>query len=161
MAGNKAKVSQKSKGRSRMSNGHILPASVDLRSKYARRLRDLLALHLSDMAGTASESEKSILRRGCVLSIACEHLEAKFAKRGHAEPHELLLYQRTANSARRMFESIGLERRMRTVQSFGNLLREDAERQQIIDAEVSERKRAEFEARQREQKQPQQVEDSA
>ena len=79
-------------------------------------------------------------------------IEERFAIAGEATLNELEVYQRCSNTAARLLKTVGLQRRMKTVQSFGNLLREDAERQQIIDAEASERKRVEFEARQREQR---------
>jgi hypothetical protein len=152
MAGSKAKALSKPKARARMSNGHALPRTVDQRTLWARRFRDLLALHLGDMADTASEGEKAIIRRACTLMVELERLEERFAIAGEATLNELEVYQRCSNTAARLLKTVGLQRRMKTVQSFGNLLREDAERQQIIDAEASERKRVEFEARQREQR---------
>jgi hypothetical protein len=112
----KRQVLSKPKARSRMSNGSVLPRGVDQRTLWARRLRDLLALHLGgDMANTASEAEKQILRRAVVITISLEQMEEKFALRGHALPNELELYQRLSNSARRLFEAVGLQRRSRDV----------------------------------------------
>jgi hypothetical protein len=157
MSESKCQVLSKSKARSRLSNGHVLPRSVDLRGQWARRLRDLLAIHLgSDLADSASESEKCIVRRAVVLTIACEQMDETFALRGHAEPSELELYQRLANSARRLFEAVGLQKRMKTVRSFGQLLAADAEQQQRADSERSEQKRQAFEQRQRHERQQQQ-----
>ena len=61
---------QKSKGRSRMSNGSAVLPGVDGRSTWARRLRDLISLHLSDLGGgdAVSEAERSILRRAATLN---------------------------------------------------------------------------------------------
>jgi hypothetical protein len=52
--------------RSRATNGKSLFAEGgDMRGPWARRLRDVLGLHLSDLGGldAASEAERSILRR--------------------------------------------------------------------------------------------------
>jgi len=130
-----------------MSNGHALPRTVDQRTLWARRFRDLLALHLGDMADTASEGEKAIIRRACTLMVELERLEERFAIAGEATLNELEVYQRCSNTAARLLKTVGLQRRMKTVQSFGNLLREDAERQQITmrkhqNASVSNSKRA-------------------
>jgi hypothetical protein len=137
MSESKRQVLSKCKARSRLSNGHVLPRSVDLRSQWARRLRDLLALHLgSDLADSASESEKAIIRRACVLTIACEQMDETFALRGYAEPSELELYQRLANSARRLFEAVGLQRRAKDVTpTLGDIIRADQERERQRHAE--------------------------
>src|ERR1035437_6070752 len=103
--------------RSRISNGsHILPG-VDGRSTWARRLRDLIALHLSDLGGddAVSEAERSIIRRVAALTVELERMEAVFAVAGEASPEQIDLYQRTANSLRRLLEAVGLHRRARDV----------------------------------------------
>ena len=103
--------------RSRISNGsHILPG-VDGRSTWARRLRDLIALHLSDLGGddAVSEAERSIVRRVATLTVELERMESGFALAGEALPGQIDLYQRTANSLRRLLEAIGIERRQRDV----------------------------------------------
>jgi hypothetical protein len=103
--------------RSRISNGsHILPG-VDGRSTWARRLRDLIGLHLSDLGGddAVSEAERSIVRRVSTLTVELERMELGFALAGAALPDQLDLYQRTANSLRRLLEAVGLQRRARNV----------------------------------------------
>lgn len=105
--------------RSRVTNGRDLFHGVDERSAWCRRYRDLLHLHLADMGGEAniSESEKSILRRASMMELQLEMLESKFAQNegGIASAADLQLYQRVANSCRRMLESVGLERRARDI----------------------------------------------
>jgi hypothetical protein len=98
--------------RSRVSNrSHILPG-VDGRSTWVRRLRDLVNLHTADLGGEAvtSEAERSIIRRAATLTVELERLELKFATAGEADSIDLELYQRTANSLRRMLETIGIKR---------------------------------------------------
>jgi hypothetical protein len=103
--------------RSRVTNGRELLPGIDGRSIYARRARDLVALFVSDLGGieNASEAEKALVRRASILCVECENLETQFASSGAADPASLDLYQRTANSLRRMLETLGLERRAREV----------------------------------------------
>jgi hypothetical protein len=97
--------------RSRLTNGCTLPG-VDGRSTWVRRLRDLMALHLSDLGGedAVSEAERSIVRRASVLTTELERLELKFARDGEASERDLDLYQRASNTLRRHLETVGLKR---------------------------------------------------
>src|SRR5688500_16455594 len=51
--------------RSRVTNGSALLPEIDGRSLWARRYKDLINLHLTDLGGeaAASEGEKAIVRR--------------------------------------------------------------------------------------------------
>lgn len=103
--------------RSRISNGRSLLPSIDGRSLWARRLRDLISLHQSDLGGeeAVSAAEQSIIRRASTLTVELEHMELKFATQGGATTDQLLLYGRTANTLRRLLKSVGLQRRARNV----------------------------------------------
>jgi hypothetical protein len=107
----------KPQARSRVSNGSTVLPGVDGRSTWVRRLRDLIGLHLSDLGGddAVSEAERSIIRRVATLTVELERMEAGFAVAGEAQPDQLELYQRTANSLRRLLEAIGVRRRPRDV----------------------------------------------
>lgn len=86
------------------------------------------------MADTASEGEKAIIRRACVLITELERMEAGFAIRGHAELGELETYQRCSSTMRRLLESVGLQRRARTIgPSLGDVLRNGIEQQRERD----------------------------
>ena len=108
---------QLSKARSRISNGSNILPGVDGRSTWVRRFRDLIGLHLSDLGGEdrASEAEKSIIRRAATITAELEYLELRFALSHHAgetpDIVHLELYQRLANSLRRLLEAVGLQRR--------------------------------------------------
>ena len=80
---------------------------VDGRTTWARRLRDLIELHLKDLGGPRSVSTNSIIRRAAILTVELERLEAKFAQAGGPDAAELDLYQRTAGGLRRLLESLG------------------------------------------------------
>jgi hypothetical protein len=102
---------------SRVTNGKTLFAvGGDMRSAWARRLCDVLDLHLSDLGGAdaASEAMKSIVRRAAVLTVELERLETRFSEAG-ATADDLDLYQRTAGNLRRLLECVGMERRPRDV----------------------------------------------
>lgn len=103
--------------RSRVTNGSAILPGVDGRSAWARRLRDLVGLHVSDLGGedAISEAERSIVRRAATLTVELERMEAVFATAGEAKPGDLDLYQRTAGNLRRLLEAVGLERRQRNV----------------------------------------------
>src|SRR6266540_3236166 len=110
-------VVAKTKARSRLSNGHALPRSVDLRTQWARRFRDLLFLHINDLGGpdVASEGEKAIIRRAATLIVELEIMEERFALNGGASLDALEVYQRCTNTMKRLLEAVGLERRAKDV----------------------------------------------
>jgi hypothetical protein len=103
--------------RSRITNRHGLLPNVDGRTLWVRRFRDLLALHVTDLGGDAniSEAERAIVRRAATLIVELERMEMLFAQAGEATPAQLELYQRTANTVRRLLESLGLQRRQKDV----------------------------------------------
>jgi len=88
-AGNPPKVNR---WRSAVSNGRRLFADqlVDGRSSWARRLRDVMALHVADLGGddAISEAERSIIRRIGTITVEMELLEKRFAlsKKGGTSP---------------------------------------------------------------------------
>jgi hypothetical protein len=103
--------------RSRISNCAAALPGVDGRSTWVRRLRDLIESHTSDLGGeeAVTEAQRSIIRRVATLTVELERMEVEFAAAGSAQPDQLDLYQRTANSLRRLLEAIGLQRRPRDV----------------------------------------------
>jgi hypothetical protein len=108
-----ASLSAKSKGRARLTNSMGLLPSVDGRSEFARRFRDLNGLLVSDLGGeqaSLSEGQKQLVRRVSALAVECERLEGRFAQNGGAELNELETFQRTTNTLRRAIESLGLHR---------------------------------------------------
>jgi hypothetical protein len=71
----------KATARSRVTNGKELLPGVDGRSLWARRYRDVLALHLSDLSGenNVTEAEKTLARRAACLVVELELMEVRFA----------------------------------------------------------------------------------
>ena len=103
--------------RSRLTNGSALLSGVDGRSVWARRLRDLIDIHIEDLGGSdaVTAAERSIVRRASTLTVELERMEARFALAGEASADELDLYSRTAGNLRRLLESVGLQRRAKDV----------------------------------------------
>jgi hypothetical protein len=90
---------------------------VDGRSAWVRRCKDVIASHVSDLGGVdnCSAAEQSIVRRAAVLPTELEQLEVRFATAGQADAGDLEIYQRCANSLRRLLEAVGLQRRAKQV----------------------------------------------
>lgn len=105
------------KGRSKITNGKVLIAGVDQRSPWVRRAKDVIAAHIADLGGVdnTSAAERSIIRRASTLTVELERMETAFATAGEASPLDLEVYQRCANSLRRLLEAVGLQRRPRDV----------------------------------------------
>jgi hypothetical protein len=128
--------------RSRVSNGSVLLPGVDGRSPWIRRCKDLISeftnVHLAG-PDNCSPAERAIVRRIAVLVTELERLEAKFAANNEASPDQLLLYGRTANTLRRLLQSLGLNQRQRDAWSFGGLIRadQDAERRRLAHEQQS------------------------
>jgi hypothetical protein len=105
--------------RSSVTNGMGLFAdkSVDGRTGWCRRLRDLIFLHVNEAGGEdmVSAAERSIIRRVATLTVELEILEARFALAGGAKPEDLMLYVTASNALRRLLEAIGLKRIARNV----------------------------------------------
>jgi hypothetical protein len=118
-----------------------------------RRAKDIIALHLSDLAGEdkTSAAERSIVRRAAVLTVQLEQLEARFAlANGEASANELDLYARTSSTLRRLLEAVGLQRRAKDIgPTFSDLW--------LADQETQRRQREQAEAEQRQQEQESQA----
>jgi hypothetical protein len=101
---------EKSTGKSRITNwSHVLPG-VDGRSAWARHFRDLMELHIADLGGYDVCRKPST--RWCGVSLRLKlGLEPTFATSDEASATDLDLYERTSNTMRRHFETLGLARR--------------------------------------------------
>jgi len=104
---------QKSRQRSAVTNGTALLVGVPNTNAWARRCRDILGEHLSDLGGEASSAERSLARRAAVLTTELEMLESQFALDGKADVGKLDIYVRGVGGLRRLLQTIGLERRAR------------------------------------------------
>lgn len=110
-------VKRPAKTRSRVTNGRSLFADVkvDERGAWARRFVDLVELHSEDLGGAdrLSEAQRSLVRRVASLEVELERLEGAMAV---GESIDLDAYGRAANTVRRLLETLGIERKAKTVE---------------------------------------------
>lgn len=108
---------RKADGRSAVTNGkRLFVDRLDGRGPWARRLRDIIALHVTDQGGpdAISEAKCSLIRRAGALTVELERIEAKFATSTAGE-NDFGAYVTGTNSLRRVLEAIGLDRVARDV----------------------------------------------
>jgi hypothetical protein len=103
---------------SAVSSGRRMFVHGDASSAWSRRYRDIVAGHVSDLGGRAmlSEAEISLIKRVSTLELECEQAEGKLSM---GQEIDLDLYQRMLNSLRRALETLGIERRAKTVTADG------------------------------------------
>ena len=107
--------------RSVVTNGNRLflrRAGGNDQSAWARRLRDVVEMHVSDLGGweACSAAEQSLIRRVAALTVELERLEARFSNSDHSpRDGDLQTYQRLTNTLRRALEAVGIHRRPRDV----------------------------------------------
>ena len=114
-----------SRAQSVLTNGRHLLANVDHRTAWMRRLKDLVANHVSDLGGDdcISHSERMLVNRASMLVLQLEMLDSKFADNdGVGTREQVETYQRLTNTLRRCLETLGLPRRPRPVPSLSDYL---------------------------------------
>lgn len=102
--------------RSATTNGNrAFVLGGDGRGAWVRRWRDLVDLHVGDLGGISacSEAQLSLCRRIATTEVELERLEARMSEGD--DRVDLDVFNRLAGNLRRMFDSIGLERRARPV----------------------------------------------
>jgi hypothetical protein len=133
----------------RVTNGRDFLPGIDKRSYWAKRARELLAIHVSDLGGAeaCTEAEKSIVRRAAVLTIELERLEKRFAVATDVSHPDLDMYGRLSTKLLQLLMAVGLSRRSRDVTPTIDQYLIEAEeraaaaldREAAIEAEVIER----------------------
>jgi hypothetical protein len=86
----------------------------DGRSPWARCWRDLVELHAGDLGGMylLSEAQLSLIKRAATIEVELEQVEGRLSTGRDAD---LDLYTRSTSHLRRIFETLGIERRPRDV----------------------------------------------
>jgi len=99
--------------RTRISNGKELLAGIDGRSRWARRLHELVAIHIEELGGQSrvSQAQFILVKAAANLVIVLEEQEVAFARDQGASLPALMAYQTTLNSLRRTYEVLGLDRK--------------------------------------------------
>jgi hypothetical protein len=100
--------------RSAVTNGRRLFVEGDGNSAWSRRYRDLVAAHVSDLGGAdaLSEAQRSLVKRAAAIELELEQMEGKLSQ---GEAVDLDCFTRAASHLRRLFETLGIERRPRDV----------------------------------------------
>ena len=89
----------------------------DANSAWSRRFHDLVISHINDVsaghgANVLSEAQLSLCRRAAAIECELERLDAMLSR---GEAVNLDAYGRAASHLRRLFETLGLERRLKDV----------------------------------------------
>lgn len=114
MAESGGKVQKKREARSAVSNGtDLFLQTVDGRSKFPRRFRDLVEDISADMGGADSltQAEFQLVRRAATLCLRAEIAEGFMAARGEGDPDvDVDEYLRVTTVLTRLFSTLGLRR---------------------------------------------------
>lgn len=102
------------KPRSAVTSGRQLFVDGNPNTAWSRRYHDLVVGHMSDLGGAdlLSEAQFSLIRRAAAIECELERLDARLSI---GEPVDLDSYGRCAGHLRRLFETIGVERKPRDV----------------------------------------------
>ena len=105
---------QKSKARSRVTNGADVLPDVDGRSAVARRFRDIATAVAIDQGGadSLSEARLQLIRRFAASAVLAEQVEAKLAR---GEDIDLAEHATLCSNLMRLAQRIGLGRHAKTV----------------------------------------------
>jgi hypothetical protein len=100
--------------RSAITSGRKLFVQGDPNSAWSRRYHDLVIGHIVDLGGRdlLSEAQLSLIKRASAIECELERLDAALSL---GEAVDLDAYGRATSHLRRLFETLGLERRPREV----------------------------------------------
>ena len=103
--------------RSAITSGRQLFYDGDANSAWSRRFHDLVISHINDVsaghgANVLSEAQLSLCRRAAAIECELERLDALLSR---SETVNLDAYGRAASHLRRLFETLGVERRLKDV----------------------------------------------
>jgi hypothetical protein len=102
------------RARSQATSGRRVFVDGDGNSRWARRYRDLIAAHVADLGGAdiLSEAQLSLIKRASAIELELEQAEGKLSM---GEAVDLDSFTRAASHLRRLFETLGLDRKARDV----------------------------------------------
>lgn len=127
---------KKPTARSRITNGSELLVGADGRTRWARRLRDVIDAYGRDCGdtGNITSARRALIRRAATLTVECEMQEARFANAGQADASDLAAYQTVSNSLRRLLESAGLAKVTGNVKAVDAPYKEPPDKRQLARA---------------------------
>ena len=98
--------------RSAVTNGRKQFVEGDGRTPWARRHRDVSALHIEDLSGPLTEAQVSLCKRAATIEIELEKLEGRLSE---GEEVDVDCYGRLVGQLRRILETLGIKREAKTV----------------------------------------------
>jgi hypothetical protein len=100
--------------RSAVTSGRALFIDGNPNTAWSRRYHDIVIGHISDQGGREmlSEARMAIIKRAAAMECALEEMEARFSR---GDPVDIDVYGRAGGHLRRLFETVGLDRRQRDV----------------------------------------------
>jgi hypothetical protein len=135
--------------RSAVTSGRELFIDGDPNSAWSRRFHDLIVGHVNDVSAGAgpnalSDAQLSLIRRCASIECELERLDAMLSR---GEAVDMDAYARVSGHLRRLFETLGLERRQKTIgPSLGDLIVADQAEQRAKLAAERAAQRAQREA---------------
>ena len=101
------------------SGRRLFVAEGDGNSAWSRRYRDLISGHVSDLGGyeALSEAQKSLIRRASAIECELELMEGKLSQ---GEEIDIDVFTRSSSHLRRIFETLGIERRAKDITSLND-----------------------------------------
>jgi hypothetical protein len=117
-ASNRTRAKRRS---SAVSSGRALFVEGDSKGPWARRWRDLISDHTSDLGGpaTLSEAQRSLVKRASTIEVQLEQIEGKLSV---GEDVDLAAYVAAAGGLRRILETLGITRQAKPVESLEQYL---------------------------------------
>jgi|SRR6516165_7514796 hypothetical protein len=109
------KPTPRKRPRSAITSGRKLFVQGDPNSAWSRRYYDLCVGHINDLGGRdmLSEAQLSLIRRASAIECELERLDAALSM---GQAVNLDEYGRATSHLRRLFETLGIERRAREVE---------------------------------------------
>jgi hypothetical protein len=116
--------SRASRARSAITSGRQLFIDGDPNSAWSRRFHDLIIAHISDIsagqgANVLSAAQLTSLRQATSIECELERLQAMLSR---GDEVDLEAFARTAGHLRRMWETLGLERRAKDTNDMASFL---------------------------------------
>ena len=89
--------------RDKVSNGRILPTTVDLRSRGGRRFQFLVAAYSAELGGELSEAERSLVHQAVALQLEGEKLQERIVRGEDIDADQLI---RISSTSKRLLSII-------------------------------------------------------
>jgi hypothetical protein len=107
--------------RSAVTSGRQMFIEGDPNSAWSRRYHDLVVRHIGDLGGRdlLSEAQMSLIRRCSAIECELERLDAMLSTGAEVN---LDAYGRAASHLRRLFETLGIERKAKPIETLSEYL---------------------------------------